>query len=59
LALPGPEFGRPNGRGRSAEPARDDPTLPGAGIKLLLAGEYGLSDFEQHLDEVLELLELI
>jgi predicted esterase YcpF (UPF0227 family) len=31
---------------------------PGAHIKLLLAGDHALSDFEQHLDEVLEFLKL-
>ncbi len=32
---------------------------PGANIKLLPAGDHALSDFDQHLDEILEFLELM
>ncbi len=32
---------------------------PGAAIKLLPAGDHALSDFEQHLDEVLDFLNLV
>jgi predicted esterase YcpF (UPF0227 family) len=32
--------------------------FPGAKIKLLVAGDHALSDFDQHLDEVLEFLKL-
>jgi len=32
---------------------------PGAAIKLLPAGDHALSDFEQHLDDILKFLALV
>ncbi len=32
---------------------------PGASVKLLPEGDHALSDYEQHLDEIIEFLNLV